>query len=103
MHGPQFSPEPAVSENLSGGLLVLVPLLHLLVPVVGSEVGIGTRCTDHVGINRDIQTFEEVGQADTLDHFTCTLVLQCVLSKEVEDNASQLVQLLEVIVGIEFY
>ena len=45
---------------------------------------------DHVRVNLDTNAFEEVDEADALDHFAGALVFQSVFSEEVENVLGQL-------------
>jgi len=57
------------------------------------------RMTDHVRINVDANTLEEVHQADALDHLAAAFVLEAVLRPEVDDIGGYFAQLFIILVG----
>jgi hypothetical protein len=58
---------------------------------------------DHVRVDLDADAFEEVRQADALDHLAAALVLQAVLRPEIDHRGGQLAQLLVVLVGVHLH
>ena len=52
------------------------------------------------GVDVEADAFEEVDQADALDHLAGALVLERVLGEEVDDLLAELDQLLVVLVGL---
>ncbi len=85
----------------SGGDFFGVDPGDFVVPAVGANVGVGARRGDHVGVDVDADAFEEVDQADALDHLAGALVLERVLGEEVDHLLAQLDQGLVILVGLQ--
>src|SRR5210317_533896 len=65
--------------------LSVIPLFRFFVPFIEAHVRAQSRAANHVGIDFNANTFEEISQTDTFDHFTATLMFKRVFGPEVDD------------------
>jgi len=86
--------------RVSGGCFLGVDAGDFIVPAVRTDVRVGSRRGDHVGVYIQADALEKIDQSDALNHLAGALMLKCVLGEEVNYFLSEFDQRIVVLVGL---